>query len=180
MSITPLDIRKASFKKKMRGYDPDEVDSFLEMVSVEFENLTNDYEKIKFNCQQLSEQIHSYQNLEKSLQETLVMSQKASDDMKESAKDKAQQILQDAELKAGKMIHDKKEELKNITVEIKKAEKQRDEIIWSLKQFLENQMKNVGHYEDKEIPLEKKNKIFNLPDDTQEILIARGSEPDGE
>ncbi len=39
MPITPLEIRKQEFRKSLRGYDPHEVRSFLEMVSTELENL---------------------------------------------------------------------------------------------------------------------------------------------
>ncbi|MFQ5630060.1 MAG: DivIVA domain-containing protein, partial [bacterium] len=39
MKLTPLDIKKQEFKKNLRGYDPIEVDAFLEMVANEFESL---------------------------------------------------------------------------------------------------------------------------------------------
>ena len=39
MPITPLEIRKQEFRKMLRGYDPHEVRSFLEMVSTELESL---------------------------------------------------------------------------------------------------------------------------------------------
>ena len=39
MKITPLDIRKQSFKKAFRGIDPEEVQAFLEMIAEEFERL---------------------------------------------------------------------------------------------------------------------------------------------
>ena len=37
MKLTPLDIRKQEFKKLMRGYDPVEVDTFMEMVAADLE-----------------------------------------------------------------------------------------------------------------------------------------------
>ena len=44
MKITPIDISKQEFKKIMRGYDPVEVDTFLEMLGNEYENLINSRE----------------------------------------------------------------------------------------------------------------------------------------
>jgi len=37
MKITPLEIRQKDFEKKMRGYDKDEVNAFLQSLSQEWE-----------------------------------------------------------------------------------------------------------------------------------------------
>ncbi len=39
MKITPLDLKKQEFKKAVRGYDRVEVDTFMELIVDEFENL---------------------------------------------------------------------------------------------------------------------------------------------
>ena len=39
MKITPLEIKRQQFKKTMRGYDTVEVETFLEMVSNDMEDL---------------------------------------------------------------------------------------------------------------------------------------------
>ena len=39
MQITPLDIRKHPFRKTFKGFDPDQVNSFLNMVADEYEKL---------------------------------------------------------------------------------------------------------------------------------------------
>ena len=38
MKLTPLDIKKQEFKRGLRGFDPIEVESFLEMVAEEYES----------------------------------------------------------------------------------------------------------------------------------------------
>ncbi len=47
MNISPLDIRKHEFKKSIRGFDPDEVVTFLDMISIEFENLIRENSLMK-------------------------------------------------------------------------------------------------------------------------------------
>ncbi len=42
MKITPLEIKRQEFKKTMRGYDTIEVETFLEMVSNEMEELIHE------------------------------------------------------------------------------------------------------------------------------------------
>ena len=39
MRVTPLDIRRQKFRKGMRGYDPGEVDAFLEMLAEAWEDV---------------------------------------------------------------------------------------------------------------------------------------------
>ena len=47
MNLTPLDIRKQSFQRTLRGFDPDEVQAFLEMAAEEFERLTRENIEMK-------------------------------------------------------------------------------------------------------------------------------------
>ena len=46
MKITPLDIRKQTFKKQFRGIDAEEVQAFLEMIAEEFERLSSENIKL--------------------------------------------------------------------------------------------------------------------------------------
>ena len=39
MKISPIEIRQQEFTKKMRGYDPDEVQNFLESLAEELDKL---------------------------------------------------------------------------------------------------------------------------------------------
>ena len=54
MKISPMEIRQQEFTKKMRGYDPDEVQNFLESLAEEFEKLNSENESLKENLQSLN------------------------------------------------------------------------------------------------------------------------------
>lgn len=47
MKITPLEIKRQLFKKSLRGYDSVEVETFLEMVSNEVEDLIRENRELK-------------------------------------------------------------------------------------------------------------------------------------
>jgi DivIVA domain-containing protein len=47
LRLTPLDIKKQEFKRSMRGYDPEEVNAFLEMVAEEFEALHREKNRLE-------------------------------------------------------------------------------------------------------------------------------------
>ena len=47
ISIKPADIRTKEFSKKLFGYDPDEVEAFLNDVANAYQNLLNEIENLK-------------------------------------------------------------------------------------------------------------------------------------
>ena len=47
MRITPLEIKRKTFEKKLRGFDKDEVNAFLVSLSQEWERLLNENNELK-------------------------------------------------------------------------------------------------------------------------------------
>ncbi|UCF81694.1 MAG: DivIVA domain-containing protein [Acidobacteriota bacterium] len=104
MKITPIDIRKHSFKKRLRGCDPKAVESFLFLVAEEFERLVNERENLREKCTHLESQLSGFDEREKILKRTLYTAQKASDDQKENARKEAELIRKEAELRAEQIV----------------------------------------------------------------------------
>lgn len=76
--ITPLEIKRQQFKKVMRGYDPVEVDTFLDMLSHELEDVLSKFKESKDKIIELETQLKDYKNMEKTLQQTLLQAQETS------------------------------------------------------------------------------------------------------
>lgn len=99
--ITPLDIENKKFSKQMmNGYNVDEVDDFLDELTLEYAKLYKENSELKENQNDLNTNVAKYKGLEETLQNTLVLAQKTADDITAVAKEQAQQILKDAELNA--------------------------------------------------------------------------------
>ena len=99
--ITPLDIENKKFSKQlMNGYNADEVDEFLDELTVEYEKLYKENASLKSNAEDLNTDVGKYKNIESSLQNTLLMAQKTADEIQEVAKQQAGNIIKEAELKA--------------------------------------------------------------------------------
>ena len=77
MKLTPLDIRKQEFKKIMRGYDPVEVDTFLDMVASDLEEALKQQKESRERIIELETQLKDYRQIEKTLQQTLLQAQEA-------------------------------------------------------------------------------------------------------
>jgi len=99
--ITPLDIENKRFSKKMmNGYNVDEVDDFLDELTVEFEKLYKENATLKSSAEELNSNVGQYKNIESTLQNTLIMAQKTADEIQAIAKQQAEQIVKDAEYTA--------------------------------------------------------------------------------
>lgn len=104
--ITPMEIHNKEFKRKVRGYDQDEVDEFLDKIVIDYEKLYRENAELKDKINLQNEKMGHYINIENTLQNTLVMAQKASEDAETNAKEKAAIIIKDAESQAKNIIQD--------------------------------------------------------------------------
>lgn len=112
--LTPLDIQKQDFSVKMRGYNADEVDDFLDLVGVDYEKLYRENKELKEKVMTMTKAIDEYKNIEISLRNALLYAQNTAEDMKKNATQKAESILEEAELKA----RDKSQELAHLKSEV--------------------------------------------------------------
>lgn len=99
--ITPLDIENKRFGKQMvNGYSVNEVDDFLDELTLEYSKLYKENAELKERREELDNDVGKYKNIETTLQNTLVIAQKTADEITLVAKQQAEQILKDAELEA--------------------------------------------------------------------------------
>ena len=120
--ITPLDIENKKFSKKaINGYNPEEVDDFLDEVIKDYELLFRQSSDNKNKIEELNSKLEHYNKIESTLQNTLVMAQSAADEVKRAAEKQAEQIIKEAENKVREstmgieqQITDRKKELENV------------------------------------------------------------------
>ncbi len=104
MKITPLDIESHTFQKKMRGFDPQEVQSFLRLVSEEYEKLFAENLKLQEDLSAMEKLLEEHRGRETTLRDTLITAQKVAGDVKEQAKREAELLLKGAELQADELV----------------------------------------------------------------------------
>ena len=93
MRLTPMDITNKEFKKSLRGFDCEEVDEFLDKVVEDYEFIYKENssltEKIKAN----NDRIKHYEQIEETIQNTLLLAQNAAEQAKLVAQKEAEMIL---------------------------------------------------------------------------------------
>ena len=125
MKITPLDIQQMVFQVKLRGYDRDEVNRFLEEVAQTVESLNRDNAGLRERIVLLEQQVAELKRTELTLSNTLVSAQSLADDVKRSAQRDAELVVKEAELKAGELFRQARVELAETQRDLSLLKKQR-------------------------------------------------------
>ena len=98
--LTPLDIENKRFSKTIKGYNVDEVDDFLDEITVDYEKLYKENTELRAEIERSKSDLEHYKAVEHTLQNTLVMAQSTADDIKSNAQNRADQIIRDAQSEA--------------------------------------------------------------------------------
>lgn len=98
--LTPMDIHNKEFKTGFRGYSREDVDEFLDQVVNDFEKLYRENTQLKKDAELADKQLEQYKQLEKNLQETLIVAQQTASQLTDSAQARAEETKQTARQEA--------------------------------------------------------------------------------
>ena len=125
--ITPLDIENKKFSKQMmNGYNVDEVDDFLDQITVYYEKLYKENTDAKEKIEELTQSMAQYTSIEDTLKNTLLMAQTTAEEVKTMAKKQADQIIQEAEANAKASVLSLENEIAMKQKELEDVQKQFD------------------------------------------------------
>jgi cell division initiation protein len=178
MKISPMEIRQQEFTKKMRGYDTDEVQNFLESLAEEIEKLNSENESLKEELESLTEQVNEYKKIEKNLQDTLLKAQDNSAKSMEATKKQTSLMIKEAELKASQIIEKARENTNEIRNAVINLREEKDLILAKLKaivssqsNLLELKVERAGDEKSTGKKIEEKNKMdIDINDILNKIL----------
>lgn len=140
MKLTPLDIKKQEFKKVMRGYDTVEVDTFMDMMAHEFEELLKQQKDVRDKVVEVETQLKDYRQIEKTLQQTLLQAQETTSKTYESARREADLITREAEMKASKLLEQANTDLARLTSEVTQLRAKKDSLIGRMRVLLSSEL----------------------------------------
>ena len=103
--LTPLDIENKRFAKQiMNGYSVEEVDDFLDEIGVDFAKKQKELSEAYKEVEELRKSLEHYKNIEGTLQNTLLMAQSTAEEVKNVAKQKADQMIEEARATSEKEV----------------------------------------------------------------------------
>jgi cell division initiation protein len=150
MVITPLEIESHEFRNKMRGYDPEEVKSFLGLVASEFEKLVVANGKLQEEIAEVRERLGELRERERILKETMLTAQKLSQEMKDEAHKAREVIVKEGELKAEQLMAHAQQRVSELEAVILDLKLERDAVESGLRSMLEQHLKLIEMRHDEE------------------------------
>ncbi|OGP31726.1 MAG: hypothetical protein A2073_05265 [Deltaproteobacteria bacterium GWC2_42_11] len=148
MKLTPLDIRQHNFKKRVRGYDPDDVDTFLELAAEALEEAAKKVHIFEEKLNRMSHRLEEHEGREKVLKETLTTAQKMVEDIKNNARKEAELIVSEANIRADEIISNAQQRVVELREEIQQLKRQRLEFQSGIKSLLEYHSKLIQMEEE--------------------------------
>ncbi len=154
IKISIQDILAQKFSTKVKGFDKEEVTSFLLLIAENIENEISEKENLKKEMELIKNNLIKLENREDVLRDTLISAQKFSKEIKNNAEREVQLIIKEAEMKAEEIINyskdrqkDLKSEIKNLTFKRKEIENDLLNMLSSLKELIESYRKEDDEFE---------------------------------
>ena len=173
MALTPLDIQNKTFPTKMRGYNQDEVDDFLDLVVRDYEELTQRNRELEKAVKHSEEKLEYFNELKDALNQSIIVAldtadkvktsaskesevivtsaQNKADELVANAEKRAHQLTTDAEEKARKILTDATEKARQLATETEDLKKKTRVFHQRISLMLESQLEQVKSPEWDEI-----------------------------
>src|SRR5215470_9914998 len=103
MKISPMDIQRQNFGPRLRGFDKDEVRTYLGLVAEEVAALQRERDALEHQVQTLSGLLDEHREREAILKNTLLTAQRLSEEIKETARKQAEAVVHEAEMQADRL-----------------------------------------------------------------------------
>ena len=95
----------------VNGYSVEEVDDFLDELTVDYAKNYKEVNELRAKVEELNNSLVQYKTIESTLQNTLVMAQTTAEEVKNVAKQKADQIVDEAKSSVQKQVDDLNNEI---------------------------------------------------------------------
>ena len=119
--ITPVDLENKEFKKGFRGYDIDEVETFLTELSIDYAKIYRENAGLKDKNAILADAIENYKEMEETMRSAIISAQRTSEEILRNAHEQADVIVKEAKVRAQETLNEantRVQELNRETAEI--------------------------------------------------------------
>ncbi|EGQ4260667.1 DivIVA domain-containing protein [Staphylococcus pseudintermedius] len=124
MAFTPSEIKNKAFTRIKNGFEPTEVEQYLEQLSHEIERLKEDKKQLEKVLEERDAHIQSFKEVEKSVGEAIVSAQRAADETKAAAQKERDAIIQKAQAEASQIVNDGIEKVRRLSFQTEDMKRQ--------------------------------------------------------
>ena len=151
MPITSLEIKDKTFSTRFRGFDPEEVDEFLDIVVRDYEDLVRSNHDKDLHIKSLEERLSYFDEMKDSLSQSVLIAQDTAERVKQAATERsnniihqaeqdAQRLLEEAKYKANEILRQATDNAKKVAVETEELKNKSRVFHQRLKSTIESQL----------------------------------------
>lgn len=163
MKLTALEIKQQEFEKSFRGYDKDEVQAFLNLMSNEWEHMVAKNRELEKRIDELEEKLKHYERVEEALHETLQTAKESAEQKLTGARKDARNKIEKAEIEAESIVREATQQRQQVRQSIIRLLDRRKEIIGGIRSYLEMAQESLEQFSKDEAAL------FDLPSEEDEF-----------
>jgi len=145
--LTPLDVRRYEFGRSLRGYDAERVDQFRDQVADELERLGRLNLELEEKNRTLGEQLRSFIERDKAINEALVSAQELRAQMRGQADKECELLLRETRAEAAKIIDEARAQVRKLEEEFSALDRMRRGYLTQLRMHAERHLAEVAAVE---------------------------------
>jgi len=147
MNISPLDIQQKRFHMAFRGYERAEVDNFLDLVREEMESLLREVTELREFRQIYDARVRELNEREETVKNTMIMTQKLAEDLKENARKEATLIVKDAEIRSQQIVGNAQQEKVKLEADAQELRRRKHHFLQDIKKVIQMHLEMVTYEE---------------------------------
>jgi cell division initiation protein len=147
IKVTPLDIQQKRFHVGFRGYERTEVEMFLDLVRDEMEALVREVMELREFRQSYDERLRELNEKEETVKNTMLMTQKLMDDIKENARKEAALIIKDADMRSQQILGNAQTENVKLESDLQELRRRKHHFLQDIKKVIEMHLEMVNFEE---------------------------------
>lgn len=141
--LTPADIRGQEFRRGAFGYEVAAVEDFRNRMAEELEKLLRERAATEERLHNFREQLKSFREREKALNDAVVMAHQMRADVEQAAKRESEISIREARVKADGLLEEARGVEVSIRHDIEEAQRQFTAYLASFRRLLERQLAEV-------------------------------------
>jgi cell division initiation protein len=114
MVLSPVEIQDKEFDSKFRGYDRDQVDSFLKQAAQDYNLALQKNAQLEKELKETSEQLKYFTDMKDALNQSILVAQEAAEKVKNESEQEAQIIVEESQKKARDLLNQSTEKSNQI------------------------------------------------------------------
>lgn len=176
MRLTPIQIRKQEFARKVRGFDIEEVQAFLTTAAIDFEELLRENMELRAEKTALLEELQNYKKLEDSLRSLVSQAEKAATESTESLKKTAEIVKREAQMSADQLLSEARQEMVKAKAKLGEVKNLRETIVKTIRTILTAQLDMLSSLENELLKEEPSADVLDIKSIIESIEKTRAEE----